>query len=177
QTQAVELRGACNIVAPVSGLANKEIQRSEIKQGVREIIVCKGTDSKVGMSVRAINKGVFCGYIRKGSPAAIAGLRFGDQILQIDGATCAGWTADQFNKAVKSANPKKISLAIRDRPFERIITMQKDSQGHIGFGFKNGEISHIVKDSSAARNGVLINHNLIEVNGKNVVGMKYKDIQ
>lgn len=53
--------------------------------------------------------------------------------------------------------------------------MQKDSTGHIGFIFKNGAITHIVKDSSAARNGVLTEHNLIEVNGQNVVGLKDKE--
>ena len=37
------------------------------------------------------------------------------------------------------------------RPFERTITLQKDSLGHVGFIFKNGKISSIVKDSSAAR--------------------------
>ena len=50
--------------------------------------------------------------------------------------------------------------------------MQKDSQGFIGFVFKNGKIKSIVKDSSAARNGILTDHQLIEVNGQNVVGMK-----
>ncbi len=50
--------------------------------------------------------------------------------------------------------------------------MQKDSTGHIGFVFKQGKISAIVKDSSAARNGVLTEHQLVEVNGQNVVGLK-----
>jgi syntenin-1 len=50
--------------------------------------------------------------------------------------------------------------------------MQKDSTGHIGFVFKENKITNIVKDSSAARNGVLIDHHLVEVNGQNVVGMK-----
>ena len=58
------------------------------------------------------------------------------------------------------------------RPFERTITMQKDSTGHIGFVFKENKITHIVKDSSAARNGVLIDHHLVEINGQNVVGLK-----
>jgi len=31
-------------------------------------------------------------------------------------------------------------------------------------------------DSSAARNGLLVDHNLLEVNGQNVVGVKDKDI-
>ena len=38
-----------------------------------------------------------------------------------------------------------------DRPFERKITLQKDSAGHVGFIFKNAKITSIVKDSSAAR--------------------------
>lgn len=50
--------------------------------------------------------------------------------------------------------------------------MQKDSAGFIGFIFKEGKIKSLVKDSSAARNGVLTDHHLIEVNGQNVVGVK-----
>jgi syntenin-1 len=50
--------------------------------------------------------------------------------------------------------------------------MQKDSNGYIGFVFKDGKIKSLVKDSSAARNGVLTEHQLIEVNGQNVVGVK-----
>lgn len=67
-------------------------------------------------------------------------------------------------------------MVIRDRPFERTVTMHKDSTGHIGFQFENGKIVSIVKDSSAARNGLLIEHQLLEVNGQNVVGMKDKQI-
>lgn len=39
-----------------------------------------------------------------------------------------------------------------------------------------GKIVSIVKDSTAARNGVLTDHQLLEVNGQNVVGIKDKDI-
>ena len=60
------------------------------------------------------------------------------------------------------------------RPFERTITLQKDSAGHVGFVFKDNEITAIVKDSSAARNGVLIDHHLLEVDGQNVVGLKVR---
>ena len=58
------------------------------------------------------------------------------------------------------------------RPFERAITMQKDSFGNVGFKLKNGRIEGIVKDSSAARNGLLCEHQLCEVDGQNVVGLK-----
>ena len=52
----------------------------------------------------------------------------------------------------------------------------QDSTGHIGFQFKEGRITSIAVDSSAARNGLLIDHNLLEVNGQNVVGIKDKEI-
>merc|ERR1719494_1725684 len=68
-----------------------------------------------------------------------------------------------------------IEFAVRDRPFERSITLQKDSAGHVGFIFKEGKIKSIVKDSSAARNGLLIEQNILEINGQNVVGLKDKD--
>lgn len=54
--------------------------------------------------------------------------------------------------------------------------MYKDRTGNVGFQFKNGKIINIVKDSSAARNGVLTDHQLLEVNGQNVIGMKDKHV-
>ena len=58
------------------------------------------------------------------------------------------------------------------RPFERTLTMHKDSTDHIGFAFNNGEVTALRKDSSASRNGMLTEHQLLEVDGQNVVGMK-----
>ena len=47
-------------------------------------------------------------------------------------------------------------MVIRDRPFERTLTLHKDSTGHIGFQFKEGKITAIGVDTSAARNGLLV---------------------
>lgn len=161
---------------PVSGLANVGIRRAEIKQGVREVVVCKDGKGKIGVSFFAESKGVFICYVKSGSPAAMGGLRFGDQILQINGEVVAGFSSDKASKVIKKASAERITLAIRDRPFERTITMQKDSANHVGFSYNNGEIKAIVKDSSAARNGLLIDHYLCEVNGQNVIGIKDKEI-
>jgi len=164
------------MVAPVTGNQNMGLMRSEIKQGIRQIIACKDEKGKMGIRVQHVNKGVFVSFVQKGSPAAMAGLRFGDQILQINGETLAGFDRDKVMKLIKKQPANNINMAVRDRPFERAITMQKDSAGHVGFIYKNGKITSIVKDSSAARNGLLIEHNLLEVNGQNVVGLSDKDI-
>ena len=47
--------------------------------------MCKDKDGKVGLRVRSVDKGVFVALVTKGSPSAMGGLRFGDQILQING--------------------------------------------------------------------------------------------
>lgn len=163
-------------IAPISG-NSVGIIRSEIKQGIREIILCKDQDGKMGLRVRSVNKGLFVAFVYSNSPASLAGLRFGDQILQMNGETVAGWSTEKAMKFLKNAAPERITFAIRDRPFERTITLQKDSAGTVGFVFKENKITALVKDSSAARNGVLIDHHLVEVNGQNVVGMKEKEIK
>ena len=39
--------------------------------------------------------GVFVCLVTKGSPAALGGLRFGDQILQVNGENLAGFSSDK----------------------------------------------------------------------------------
>ena len=112
--------------------------------------------------------------VQKDSPAALVGLRFGDQILQIDGENLAGYSMDKVHSMIKRSPFNGIKMVVRDRPFERTITLHKDSTGAVGFSFKNGKINAIVKDSSAARNGLLIDHQMLEVNGQNVVGLDDK---
>lgn len=163
------------MVAPISG-QSPVFATSQISHGVRSIILCKDGQGKVGLRVKSIDKGVFVALVTKGSPAAMGGLRFGDQILQINGENVAGYDEAKVHKIFKKAGVNNICLAVRDRPFERTLTLHKDSTGHIGFQFKEGEIKAIVVDSSAARNGLLIQHHLVEVNGQNVVGLNDKSI-
>ncbi|EFN71934.1 Syntenin-1 [Camponotus floridanus] len=163
------------IVAPLSG-QSVALQKAHVTNGIRELILCKDADGKIGVRVHAINNGIFVCLVSQNSPAAMAGLRFGDQILNINDVCVAGYSMDQVHKLLRNANTNGIRMAIRDRPLERTVTMHKDSMGYIGFQFKNGKIIALVKDSSAARNGLLTDHQILEINGKNVVGMKDKDI-
>ena len=83
--------------------------------------------------------------------------RFGDQILQINGENVAGFSSDKVHDILKNkTSVNNINMVIRDRPFERTLTLHKDSTGHIGFQFKEGKITAIGVDSSAARNGLLV---------------------
>lgn len=70
------------MVAPLSG-NTVGFQRGQVTNGIRELILCKDADKKVGLRVRDINKGVFVSIVVKDSPAALAGLRFGDQVCNL----------------------------------------------------------------------------------------------
>ncbi|EDQ92470.1 uncharacterized protein MONBRDRAFT_17135 [Monosiga brevicollis MX1] len=184
-----ELAVACMAPAPVSTLPGQQaiasitpkndlgMQRAEIKQGVRKVVLAKDGSGKLGLAAKSIDKGVFVSFVWRDSAASLGGIRFGDQILSIDGENVAGWTEKQVHKKLDKANPACITLILRDRPWCRTVTTVKDSTNHVGFTYKRGEINNIVKDSSAARNGLLIHHMLVEVNGQNVVGVKDEEIQ
>uniref|UniRef100_A0A914W2U1 PDZ domain-containing protein n=1 Tax=Plectus sambesii TaxID=2011161 RepID=A0A914W2U1_9BILA len=164
------------MVAPLTS-QSLGLARANVTHGVREVIVCKDGKGKVGMRFRAVNKGIFVQFVAEGSPAALAGLRFGDQILQIDGENVVGLNHDKaMDLMTKCKNPGRIALGIRDRPFERTITLHKDSSGHLGFEHKDNQIVAIAKETSAARNGLLVDHHILEVNGQNVIGLKNKEV-
>uniref|UniRef100_A0A3B3ZN26 PDZ domain-containing protein n=1 Tax=Periophthalmus magnuspinnatus TaxID=409849 RepID=A0A3B3ZN26_9GOBI len=164
------------MVRPVTG-ADVGIRRAEIKPGLREVILCKDQDGKVGLRLRAIDNGIFIQLVQSNSPASLAGLRFGDQVLQINGQNVAGWSVDKAHKALKAAAETRIEMVVRDRPFQRTVTMHKDSSGHVGFIYKNGKITSLVKDGSAARNGLLTEHYICEINGQNIIGLKDSQIK
>ena len=82
----------------------------QVNHGVRQVVLCKDGDGKIGLRVKAVNKGstrfgsrllslvrvgVFVCLVTKGSPAALGGLRFGDQLLQVDGVNLAGFSSDK----------------------------------------------------------------------------------
>lgn len=174
-TNSVQQGSMYGALAPLSGQSTGLV-KAQVTHGIRELVLCKGADGKIGLRCQAISKGIFVSLVQVGSPAALVGLRFGDQILQINGENVAGYSMDKVHDIFKKAGINSIRVAVRDRPFERTVTLHKDSFGHVGFTFKNGCICSLVKDSSAARNGLLTDHNLLEVNGQNVVGLKDKEI-
>lgn len=79
------------------------------------MILCKDEAGRVGLRVKAIDKGVFVALVAKGSPAAMGGLKFGDQILQINSENVAGFTAEKVHNVLKKTGVNNIVLAVRDR--------------------------------------------------------------
>lgn len=47
------------------------------------VILAKDHKNKLGLRVRNVNNGIFVQFVSVNSAAAMGGLRFGDQILQV----------------------------------------------------------------------------------------------
>ena len=142
----------------------------------RWVILCKDGFGKIGLRVQTYNKGVFVSLVIAGSPAAMAGLRFGDQLLTLGKTTLAGMTADAVHCRLKCSPVNNIVIAVRDRPLCRSLVLHKDKAGRLGIKVKRGAVAAIAVNSSAARNGLLTDHQVIEVNGACVVGLSDKEI-
>ncbi len=69
----------------------------------------------MGIRVKSINKGIFVCLVAKNTPASMGGLRFGDQILQINGRDLAGFDEDKVHDIFRKAPVNNIVLAVRDR--------------------------------------------------------------
>ncbi|XP_065352431.1 syntenin-1-like isoform X1 [Cloeon dipterum] len=173
QVQEYQNRGG--MVAPISN-QSLAFQKTQVTHGIRELTLCKDGEGKIGLRLRSVNNGLFVCLVSKNSPAALAGLKFGDQILQINGQDVAGMDMEEGHRILKKCDKNNIKIIVRDRPFERTVVLHKDSTNHIGFQFNKGTITRLVKDSSAARNGLLTDHQLMEVNGQNVIGLDDKEI-
>ncbi|RZF43675.1 hypothetical protein LSTR_LSTR014138 [Laodelphax striatellus] len=126
------------MVAPLSS-QTLGLQRAQVTHGLREVTLCKDASGKVGLRVCAVNKGVFVSVVSKGSPAAMCGIRFGDQILQINGISVAGYSMTQVHDLFRKSTVNGINIILRDRLISRA-------------GWSVTE------------------HNLLEVDGQNVVG-------
>jgi syntenin-1 len=163
-------------IVAITPQADAGMQRAAVKAGVRRVTLAKDGTGKLGVAVAAWDKGVFVAFVWRDSAAALGGLRFGDQITTINGELVAGWSQSQTLTYLKKAAPEKVVFTVKDRPMMRPITCQKDSQNHIGFMFRKGLVNNILKTSSAARNGMMTNHQVLEINGQCVVGLKDEDL-
>ena len=67
-------------------------------------------------------------FVYRGAPAALVGLRFGDQLLQVNGEDVAGWSTDNAMKYLKNCQPTNIRMAIRDRSVFHLLGL------YSGFG-------------------------------------------
>lgn len=153
-------------------------KKSVVKDGLRQVILYKNQQGKIGLSFQIIDMGLFVSLVEKESAGALAGVRFGEQLIAIDGVPVSGIKKSKIEEMIKKIPlENKIEMIFRDRPYAKIFNLTKDDFGFFGFTFKNGSITNIIKDTSGSKNGLQINHQIIEVNGQNVLGFTDQELK
>src|ERR1700755_3398050 len=66
----------------------------------------------IGVSILRHRDGVYVQTPIQGTPAAKAGLRFGDRIVEVDGKDAREWTTPQVSKAVRGPEGEPVSIKV-----------------------------------------------------------------
>jgi carboxyl-terminal processing protease len=83
----------------------------------------------IGVSILRHRDGVYVQSPVEGTPAARAGLRFGDRIVEVDGKDVREWTTQQVSKAVRGERGARVTLKIEraGEPAAQFFTITRDS--------------------------------------------------
>lgn len=143
--------------------------------GIKEIIIVKSQCTSIGIGIVCIDNCQFVSYIENKSVASNTPLRVGDQIIRINSLETAGLNEKQLLSYISKLGVT-INLLVRDRPLHKVFELYKDDANKLGIGFKNGIITHLEINSSAAKNGIPTGHKIVEINSQNVIGLSDPEI-
>lgn len=158
-------------------LINSKIANMLCGNTIREVILMKDKSRSLGIGLVPIDNCHYVCYVQTNSPASDAQIRFGDQIIRINSMETAGVDSKKVLKYLKNLPSGPVSFLVRNRPLQKVYQVFKNETNIVGIGIKNGCVTELIKGSSAARNGVPINHKIIEINFQNIIGLSDNDIK
>ncbi|MDT7809581.1 MAG: carboxyl-terminal processing protease, partial [Acidobacteriota bacterium] len=117
----------------------------------------------IGVSILRHRDGVYVQTPIEGTPAAKAGLRFGDRIVEVDGKDARDWTTQAVSKAVRGPEGEPVTIKIEragsqaplfftikrgsvPQPSIRIAFMIRPGVGYVGL---TGGFTHTTSDELA----------------------------
>lgn len=117
------------------------------------------------------------GYVKPQSPAAAAGLQYGDRITAIDGERIDGWSALQESIRSHAGEPltldvlrdgKKLDLRIVPAVHEETTPIETVKQGRIGISAvpRTAEVTVTTPDSPAGRAGLQTFDKVVKLDGQ-----------
>ncbi|CAH8605531.1 unnamed protein product [Heterobilharzia americana] len=150
-------------------------------QEVREITVTRpAVGQRFGMRIEKLEKGTFLTTVLPGSVASQAGLKIGDEILQLNGVSVQPISINTINQLIRSTQ-YHLKIAYRPRTMLakiRFIVVKK-IDGRVGIRLKRiaqGLFVDVVLPNSAASDaGIKEGDELISVNNQNVTSWSQED--
>src|SRR6266481_6266630 len=77
----------------------------------------------IGVQILRHDDGVYIQSVVEGTPAARAGLRFGDRIVEVDGKDARDWSSDEVSKNVRGERGKDVLLKVERAGEEAAVTV------------------------------------------------------
>ncbi len=78
----------------------------------------------IGVQINRHDDGVYVQSVVEGTPAARAGLRYGDRIVEVDGKDARDWTSDEVSKNVRGERGKDVRLKVERAGEEAAINFK-----------------------------------------------------
>jgi len=78
----------------------------------------------IGVQITRHDDGVYVQSVVDGTPAARAGLRYGDRIAEVDGKDARDWTSDEVSKNVRGERGKDVKLKVERAGEEAAINFK-----------------------------------------------------
>lgn len=136
------------VINPRSEIAVRRLDLSSVRAGAWEGDALE----KLGINFFRPRIPAVIGKVSAESPAAVAGLSPGDEILQIDGVPVAAWT--DVVRRVRAAPGISLEFAVR-RDAQRLLLIVTPAQVE-DQGIAIGRIGAVVKDPGFSRNELMI---------------------
>ena len=78
----------------------------------------------IGVQIQRHDDGVYIQSVVEGTPAARAGLRFGDRIVEVDGKDARDWSSDEVSKNVRGERGKDVQLKVERAGEEAAVNVR-----------------------------------------------------
>ena len=78
----------------------------------------------IGVQILRHDDGVYISSVVEGTPAARAGLRFGDRIVEVDGKDARDWSSDEVSKNVRGERGQDVRLKVERAGEEAAVTVK-----------------------------------------------------
>ena len=78
----------------------------------------------IGVQILRHDDGVYISSVVEGTPAARAGLRFGDRIVEVDGKDARDWSSDEVSKNVRGERGKDVRLKVERAGEEAAVNVK-----------------------------------------------------
>jgi len=78
----------------------------------------------IGVQILRHDDGVYISSVVEGTPAARAGLRFGDRIVEVDGKDARDWSSDEVSKNVRGERGKEVRLKVERAGEEAAVNVK-----------------------------------------------------